>query len=525
MFSRESVASANAALTILATGASAVALALAQFWGANPDHLDRLLIVLFAAYCAWETRPALQALPPKPVRLGYLPLCLGAVAFPVGWFLHAQVGAKPVVLWWLAGAWLLAASGFTLVVGGWGHLRRLAFPLGFVLFALPVPNRILIPLQLNLQSITTTLAAWALPILGVPVERWGFELRLPGGTLGVVEECSGVRSVTALTAIAALVAFSRGFRFARGLLLVLASIPLIAAVNAVRVVISGLLQEYAGQDFVRGHRHEALGIAMILLGLGFILGLARLLGSKQGAPITHADEPQASATPALRAGVGSALLLACAAVATVAGQFLGAGAERELAATAPLEQIPHEIGRWKATNLDVPAEISGMLTPDGILRRVYADLGYEVHVWVIYWSSTNMVKGYHHPDVCWANRDYTLARRERLPIAAGGGTVPVTVREFARGTDRQLVLYWTQEGRRVWSDADEMRVQATGDTHDWLGERLFRREPPAATGRLVVLLGTQVWGDGTAIRTQTLELAAKIADELYRVCPWAAPPE
>jgi len=41
----------------------------------------------------------------------------------------------------------------------------------------------------------------------------------------------------------------------------------------------------------------------------------------------------------------------------------------------------------------------------------------------------------------------------------------------------------------------------------------------------VVLLGTQVWGDGTAIRTQTLELAAKIADELYRVCPWAAPPE
>ena len=102
------------------------------------------------------------------------------------------------------------------------------------------------------------------------------------------------------------------------------------------------------------------------------------------------------------------------------------------------------------------------------------------------------------------------------------------MREFARPTEaratRQLILYWTQEGKRVWTEEDERRVQAAGDSHDWLGERLFRREPVAATGRLVVLIGTPVWDDGRAIRSQTLEFAALFADELYRTCPWAAPP-
>jgi EpsI family protein len=529
MTSREANTTAPIAPAILAGGAAAVAYALARFWGANPDHLDRLLILLAAAYVAWQARPALATLPAKPARVGYLPLFVGAVAFPVGWFLHAQVGPKPVVLWWLAGAWVVAVAGFVLVSRGWGALRRLAFPLGFVLFALPVPNRVLVPLQFALQSATTSAAAWALPVLGVPVERSGFILSLPSGDLGVAEACSGVRSVTALTAIAAFVAWSRGFGFARGLLLVLLSVPVIAGVNAIRVVVSGLLQEHAGADFVRGNWHEGLGIGMVLLGLGLIVALAGAIGRAIPSPnpLPGAERGLSPPSPAGK-GVGGLgfLALACSALATVAAQFLGAGAEEELVAAAPLDQIPHRIGAWEGTDVPVAHEVAEMLTPDAISHRAYRDrgLGYEIHAWVMFWSSRNMVKGYHHPDVCWPNRGYRLARRDVTPLEAGGGVLPVTAREFTRAGERQLILYWTQEGRRVWSEDDERRVQATGDSHDWLGERLFRRAPPAATGRLVVLLGTPVWGDGTTIRKQTLDFAAQLAGEVYRVCPWAAPP-
>ena len=531
----------------LAAGLLLLLVTLARFWGANPDHADRLLIVLAAAGVAWQARPALLALPPRPSRLGYVPLVAGAVAFPVGWFLVAQVGPKPVVLWWLAGAWVAAAAGFLLRVGGPGHLHRLAFPLGFVLFALPVPNRLLGPLQFALQSATTAAAAAALPVCGVPVERHGFVLSLPDGDLGVAEACSGVRSVTALVALAAFVAWHAGFTFRRGVALVVLTVPLIAAVNAVRVVVSGLLHAYVDPELIRGNWHEALGIAMIFLGLGGILGLARWLdprnphnpdravsGADRPHPTTSradrphpttsgADGPTAGRPRGAGRRVAAAVLVASAA-ATVAAHVLGWEVEREIAATAPFHEIPARLGRWVAHDLPIPDEVAGMLTFDTALQRTYRDLGYEVRVWAVYWSSRNMVKGYHHPDVCWPNRGFRLLSREVLAVPAGGGTLPITVREFARGSERQLILYWTQEGRRVWSIDDEHRVQAAGDSHDWLGERLFRRDRSEPTGRLMVLLGTPLWGDAAAIRDQTLDLARRFADELYRVCPWAAPP-
>ncbi|MCE9568222.1 MAG: EpsI family protein [Planctomycetes bacterium] len=524
-------------LTLLAVGAAALVYSLTRFWGANPEYVDRFLILAGAAYAVSEAWPTLRELPLKPTRLGYLPLLIGAIAFPIGWFLQAQIAPKPIVLWWLAGAWVLTAAGLILLGGGRSHLRKLAFPLGFLLFALPVPNRILGPLQFLLQSATTTAAEWLLPILGVPVERHGFMLSLPGGDLGVAEACSGVRSVTALTAIAAFVAWWRQFGFVRGMLLVVLSVPVIAAVNVVRVVASGLIQEHFSTEYVRGNWHEAFGVVMVLVGLGLLVALASLMAPRSN---PQGERGLCLAPPSFSGkgvgGLGSNLLLVCSAIASVAAQFLGVGTEQELVAAAPLDQIPHQIGRWKATDLPVPEDVSEMLTADSITRRVYSDLGYEVHVWVIYWSSRNMVKGYHHPDVCWPNRGFRLSRRDTINVTVGTDTISVTLREFNRGSeqtakpgrekDQQLILYWTQEGRRIWTEDDERQAQATGGaSHDWLGERLTRQEQRTPSGRITVLFGTQLWGDGITIRKQTLELAGGIASELYRVCPWARPRE
>lgn len=532
------------ALILLGLGAGSLVAVLAKFWGANPEYADRFLIILASGWIAWQRRGSLACLPLRPLGLGWPILLLGASAFPVGWFLQAQIAPKPIVIWWLALAWITAAAGFTLALAGYRHLRVLAFPLVFILFACPIPNRILVPLQARLQQATTTVSAAVLPLLGIPIEREGFILRLPGGDLGVAEACSGVRSVTALTALAAFVACLKDFGPLRGFALLAFSVPVIAAVNAFRVILSGLIQEWFGSRYIQGDWHEALGIGMIFVGLGFVMFIASLLERETQDASPSPDSTSTKFEPAAlpsRATFAASAILLLALIATISAQILGLKAESSVVATAPLEQISTTLGSWTAVpfpkkdakdpdivDYEIPHFVAELLTFDkAILRKYRNDLGREVDVWVIYWSSQSMVKGYHHPDICVQNRGYTLRDRDRKPMTtAGGSEVPLTIREFVSGRDksqRMLVLYWTQEGRHIWTEEDELSAQSTGDSHTWLSDRLFAGPETQATGRIVVLVSTSISGNGTSIRQDTLDFTRRLADSLYELCPWAKP--
>ena len=67
MMSGEPKASAiRIAPVILAGGAGAIVWALLQFWGANPEYLDRFLILAASGWIAWSARAQLLALPHAP---------------------------------------------------------------------------------------------------------------------------------------------------------------------------------------------------------------------------------------------------------------------------------------------------------------------------------------------------------------------------------------------------------------------------------------------------------------------------
>jgi hypothetical protein len=116
-----------------------------------------------------------------------------------------------------------------------------------------------------------------------------------------------------------------------------------------------------------------------------------------------------------------------------------------------------------------------------------------------------------------------------------GGTIPGTARDFVREhqfhsendnktiavKENQYILYWTQEGNRVWNDNDEQNATAGG----FFFETAFQRkaESVASTGRLVVLIGTT--SKNSFQKEETLKLAKLIADQLYIICPWAGPPQ
>jgi EpsI family protein len=499
------------------SGLAAVA-TLAKYWGSNSENADRFLILVAVGWLMWRLRSELPN--SRGSIAGYVPLIIGCSAPIPAWYLYGQVGPKVILIWWLAGAWVLAAAGAALLLGGWSWLRLFAFPLAFLLLAVPLPERIELPIQHELKKATTSLAEAGLRASGMTVSRQGFELYLPSGGLEVVEACSGVRSVTALLAIAVFVSHLRGFGLLRGLLMLGLALPVVAAVNALRVILTGWIQEGFGQEMIQGTPHEILGVIMVLAGLGLVVLLSQLLRPRR------VNVGISNPMPLLFPRVPAAWLAALIAVLGMGGSayayLAGYARVAHLAEAAPLEKIPLVIGDWKGEEKEIDEKFRKALSYDNAIFRVYRDQpGHEIGVWVIFWDASSSIYGYHHPDVCFPARGFVGTPKPSQILDLGDGReLKVIIRHFTRGPETKIVTYWTQEGKKVFSDDDEATVDKDGPGHHWVKDRLVEH-PPEMSSRLSVLIVTDQVGSVDRVEKMMNEFARQLAQHVFEACPWA----
>ena len=511
---------------VLAIGMGVFVAALVRYWGVNPGYADRALVLLAAGYAARETLPYFWARSPRPrAGLGLPILLLAGIAFATATFLLIQIGPRTLLLWWLASSLLLAAAGLIVARRGLAPVRLMFFPLLFPLFALPIPATILAPLQNHLQEWTTRTSGAVLRGIGIAATRNDFVLELPGGLLRVEEACSGVRSLTALTAIAAFVGYWRGFGPIRGLTLLALSVPVVLAVNVVRVVFSGMIQEWIGPDYIRDNWHEALGFSMVFVGLGLILAIAGRLGIVAEPPAAG----EAIMTP-MRGARTAAAVAIFVFLLTAWGAWSGRGSVSATELAAPLSEMAMELPGWQGEDLPVPSVVNDLLAPDvAVYRRYTNNVGRDIYVWAFAWQSGSAIRGYHNPDICWGNRGYQSAESWIQPAGPPGAeeVVQATGRSFRQRGDRQVIYYWNQEGRQIWTEADEDAARNDLLTSGWSGHRwvgdLLGAGAPRAGQRLQVVIVCP--GAGASARRDASEVASLVSGELYRVCPWADPRE
>jgi exosortase/archaeosortase family protein len=96
-------------------------------------------------------------------------------------------------------------------------------------------------------------------------------------TIGVVEACSGIRSLITLWAFAVLLGYLRSMRTWTQIVLVVCTVPVALIFNAVRVASAGVLGNYLGERWAEGTFHTAAGIALFLSGLSMIALISTLL--------------------------------------------------------------------------------------------------------------------------------------------------------------------------------------------------------------------------------------------------------
>lgn len=228
-----------------------------------------ILIPCITIYLVWLRRhEPLPPVSPAPA-LAVVPLALALAAlsaiFPPG---PTSLPRAPenyyalTTFCYLAFGW----AGALWFLGGI-FLRRFLFPAAFLVFMMPMPTGLRHGLEVFFQHASADAAALLFGVTGSTVFRDGLIFKLPGITIQVAEECSGIRSsyVLFMTSLLA------GYLFLRSpwrrTALALFVIPLAIMRNGFRVFTIGWLCVHVSPAMIDSPIHHRGGPLFFVLSL------------------------------------------------------------------------------------------------------------------------------------------------------------------------------------------------------------------------------------------------------------------
>jgi exosortase C (VPDSG-CTERM-specific) len=242
---------------------------LATLAGSSDLHSHALLIPFISGYLIWLRKRELpSALEPAPM----IGVTIGSVAL-------VALGG----LWWLGrqgvvlsisdrlSLSILAFVGLVIagVAGIMGRrwLRAILFPLCSLLFMVPLPDRVVDLLETGSQIASAEAADILFALSGIAYVEEGLVFHLPGISLRVAQECSGIRSSLVLLITGAYAANLLLRTTWRRWFLVLFVIPLGIVRNGLRILTIGLLCVHVGPHMVDSPIHHRGGPVFFVLSL------------------------------------------------------------------------------------------------------------------------------------------------------------------------------------------------------------------------------------------------------------------
>jgi len=244
---------------------------LAAQWWDDPNYSHGFLVPVFSGFLVWQQRHRLRTLSPRGVRFGLVVLVAGILELLLG-----DLGAENFLM---RSSLLMIVTGLILFHLGPEVLRVVAFPLGFLIFMIPLPATLFYAITFPLQSFAASQAATVLEWIGIPVLLDGNVIHLSQLSLGVTEACSGIRSLISLLAGAAAWAYLAMPRGWIAVLFVAAAIPVTIIANVARVVLTGIIGQQWGVEYASGFFHEFAGWGIYLFAFGCLFGIHALVSA------------------------------------------------------------------------------------------------------------------------------------------------------------------------------------------------------------------------------------------------------
>ena len=231
------------------------------------------LIIAASLWLVWQSRDKLRTAHTSPAPVaGWTILTFGLVLM---FLARIQQGLLTFEMFSL----IPVIVGCVLLSVGWPTLRILAFPIFFLLFAVPMPDWIIdaatVPLKVFISNVVTRVLYAA----GFPVAQNGVMIMIGSYQLLVKDACSGMNSIFALSAIGVFYAYAfRCEEKVRSLILLISIIPITILANFIRVLTLVLIAYYGGPDLLEGVVHDMTGIGLFVVAIILLFLLDGFLG-------------------------------------------------------------------------------------------------------------------------------------------------------------------------------------------------------------------------------------------------------
>jgi exosortase D (VPLPA-CTERM-specific) len=381
---------------------------------------------------------------------------LGLAAF--GW----ATGSYTAALY----AALTGLIGFVWASFGTQSMKRLAAPLLYLFFMVPVPVALYISISADMQLLSSKLGMALISLSGISGFLDGNIIVLPSARLEVAEACSGLRYLFPLISFAYFLSMMIEDRFWKKAILLFSSIPIAIILNAIRIAMIAILLEQLGIDTTGGTSHALEGFAVFLMCLIVLFLEVRTL-FRLG---PHRGRFVSISTSGLVRGIHQLFSWPAHGASLVAGMLLVLGTLSLAAIPARSEIIPErspfvifpmQLAGWRGAAKPLDREFQNALGATDYLLADYTSSEGDtapLNFYIAYYASQRAGVHAHSPQLCIPGGGWNIINHSIVPVPLGEDrSIRVNRIVIEKQGIRQIVYYWFEErGRQI---AEEFRLK------------------------------------------------------------------
>ncbi|MCX5707735.1 MAG: exosortase/archaeosortase family protein [Candidatus Omnitrophica bacterium] len=228
-----------------------------------------ILIPFISLFIVWQKRKELAKTNIKPTRKGWLLFIPGILVYILSalWSVYFSSGFSL----------LLVIPGLSLLFLGKQFLRKLLFPIFFLIFMIPLPEVAIANMSFRLKILASQIAVFLVRLTGLSVIREGSVIKTAHSYLVVEDPCSGIRSLIALIALGTLMAYFSRLSRTKKVILFLSSVPIAIFSNVIRIAVLTLVSEMYGAKIATGSFHDAMGFVVFVIAFFSLVLVGKVL--------------------------------------------------------------------------------------------------------------------------------------------------------------------------------------------------------------------------------------------------------